>query len=146
METRLLTFELAEEKYAASVSEVSSILRLGTVTRVPNSEKSMLGLINLRSSIIPLLSLRRLFRHPEVESGKDARIVVVERQLEGAKKLQGMLVDRVLDVLNQEDTELVEGVSIPLSVDRDFFSFFFRWRNSTFAVLNLDRVMASCLD
>ncbi len=134
---KYVTFAVAGERYATEALRVHSIIRLGPVTRLPGSDKSILGFINVRSSIIPLICLRRVFDLPEKSATRETRVIVIER----SHKYQGILVDKVLDVLDKEDVEIIEGVSLPVEVDHAFFAGFFRCSNETYTLMDVEMVL-----
>ena len=55
---KYLNFQLASEKYSCSVTQVSEIIRLCPITKVPRMPDYFLGMINLRGKIIPVIDLR----------------------------------------------------------------------------------------
>ena len=59
-ERRLLTFRIADRLYALPGEEVSEIIRIPTVARVPHSPKCLLGLANLRGAVLPVVDLRSM--------------------------------------------------------------------------------------
>ena len=138
---KYVTFEVAKERYATEALRVHSIIRLGTVTRLPGAHETLLGFVNVRSAIIPLICLRRLFGLPPKEATRETRVIVIER----GNKFQGMLVDRVLDVLEIDDVEEIDGVSVPVEVDQSFFSSFFRCEEQTYALMDVNSLLASVL-
>ena len=55
-----LTFRIGEEKFAAHVSKVQNIVEMLDITQVPQTPDYMLGVINLRGSVLPLIDSRLL--------------------------------------------------------------------------------------
>ena len=53
-----LTFALGEEKFAIRVDHVQEVVEFGQVTKVPNAPNYMLGIINLRGRVLPLLDAK----------------------------------------------------------------------------------------
>jgi len=82
------------EKYALRINEVHEIIRMQDITKIPNSEEHIKGVINLRGRIIPIISLRHRFGLPETDYTKNTRIVVVNYENE----MIGMIVDIVSQV------------------------------------------------
>ena len=58
MAERFLTFRVDGELYALPANEVAEIIRLPAVARVPQAPKGLLGLANLRGSVLPVASAR----------------------------------------------------------------------------------------
>jgi purine-binding chemotaxis protein CheW len=92
----LLTFIIAGEHYAVDIERIVEIVTPRRLTRIPNAEASVVGIISLRGTIVTLVDVRRKLRHPEVvEASADTRIVVIDFHNE----IVGFLVDRVLRVV-----------------------------------------------
>ena len=138
---KYVTFEVASERYATEALCVHSIIRLGTVTRLPGSSEYLLGFVNVRSSIIPLISLRLVFGLPRREPTRETRVIVIER----GNKFQGMVVDKVLDVLDVDDVEEIDGISMPVEVDQGYFARFIRNEEATFAVMDVFTLLEGVL-
>ncbi len=92
---QLVSFRLAEEEYGIEISRVREIILVGEITEVPQTPPYVKGLINLRSTVIPIVDLKLRFGLPETEQTDDTRIVVVDV---GGKTI-GVIVDAVNEVL-----------------------------------------------
>lgn len=74
---RFLTFRVDERLYALPAEEVSEVIRTPPVARVPQAPRSLLGLANLRGSVLPVASARGLLGKPErVATASDRTIVL----------------------------------------------------------------------
>jgi chemotaxis signal transduction protein len=74
---RFLSFSLAGEVYAVALAGILETDRLPRVTRVPGLPAWVIGVTNLRGSILPVVDLRRLLSLEEAENPLDGRILVV---------------------------------------------------------------------
>jgi len=92
---QLVGFRVGDEEFGLDILRVQEIIRLQQLTRVPNSQESMDGVMNLRGKIIPVIALRRRFGLEQIPPDKQNRIVVVE--IKGA--VLGLIVDSVSEVL-----------------------------------------------
>jgi len=106
---RFLTFRVDQRLYALPADEISEVIRLPAVARVPQSPKSLLGVANLRGAVLPLASLRALLGRPEATSSLHARAIV----LDGAAPV-ALAVDAV-DALVTLDAGRVETRQAELS-------------------------------
>ena len=68
MAERFLTFRGNGELYALGAEQVSEVIRLPALARVPQAPKGLLGLANLRGSVLPVASLRGLLGVAEAEA------------------------------------------------------------------------------
>ncbi len=100
---QLVSFRLAREEYGIEITKVQEIILLGQITRVPQTPDFIKGLINLRSSVIPVVDLRRRFGLAAEEPTDETRIMVVNV---GGKTL-GVIVDAVSEVLRVSPEQIV---------------------------------------
>lgn len=93
--SQFLTFSLAGEEYGVDILKVQEIKGNVPTTRVPNSPPEVVGVLNLRGTIVPIIDLRRKFGLEEITYDAFAAIVVVVVQ----NQIKGMVVDRVSEVV-----------------------------------------------
>ena len=75
---RFLTFRVGERAYALPAGEVAEVIRVPAMARVPQSPAALLGIANLRGSVLPAVSLRGLLGMPAAAPGPSARALVLE--------------------------------------------------------------------
>ena len=98
---RVLLFALGGQTYGCDIAMVREIIPQRRATRLPGAPPFVLGLINLRGTIVTVLDLgQRLERGAAKEEGS---IVLVEV----GPKVVGIAVDDVMDVraLSEEEIE-----------------------------------------
>ena len=99
----LLTFIMAGEQYAVDIERIVEIVTPRAVTRIPNADPSVVGIISLRGTIVTLVDVRRKLRHREAgKDTDDTRIVVIDFQ----REIVGFIVDRVLRVVKSSAAEI----------------------------------------
>ena len=104
-----LTFALGEEKFAIPVDHVQEVVEFGHVTKVPNAPVYMLGIINLRGRVLPLLDTKLKLGLTATERTQKSRIMVLDIQTEDDKNLQiGAMVDVAREVVEISDNEIQE--------------------------------------
>ena len=77
MPERFLTFRANGQLYALPAEQVSEVIRMPAVARVPQAPKGLLGLANLRGTVLPVASLRGLLGADEQASAA-ARAIVLD--------------------------------------------------------------------
>lgn len=91
-----------KEQFGISINYIQNIVRMTSITRVPNVPPYIKGVINLRGEIIPIMSLRiKLDLEPD-EITNQTRIIIVNVE----DKLVGLFVDEVLEVLILENEQI----------------------------------------
>jgi purine-binding chemotaxis protein CheW len=93
-----LSFFLGGEEYATNILSVQEIKGWDTVTRVPYSPDYILGVINLRGSIVPVIDLRVRFALPNAAFDAATVIIVVHVAGVRGERIVGIVVDAVSDV------------------------------------------------
>ena len=98
-----LCFWLGAQSYALPVQEVQEIRAAGAWSTLPGSPAWVLGVMNLRGLVIPLLDLRLRFGIAPDLTVSPAPVLIVASL---AGKLAGLLVDGVMDVAGIDDSAL----------------------------------------
>lgn len=100
--TRYSVFSLADKLFAIELSYVKEVIKFPHITALPNVEANIIGIFNLRGTIIPLIDLRHTLGLA-IREQKESDMVLL---LEGYKVLMGVIVERVLDFANIEDIKI----------------------------------------
>jgi purine-binding chemotaxis protein CheW len=104
-----LTFALGEEKFAIPVDHVQEVVEFGQVTKVPNAPAYMLGIINLRGRVLPLLDTKLKLGLSATAITQKCRIMILDIQTSEDKNYQiGAMVDFAREVVEIDDTEIQE--------------------------------------
>ena len=75
---RFLTFRIDEQLYALRSDDVTEVIRVPTVARVPQSPIALLGLANLRGSVLPVAGLREMLGKKTTTGLSTARAIVLD--------------------------------------------------------------------
>jgi len=102
-----LTFALGEEKFAIPVDHVQEVVEFGQVTKVPNAPEYMLGIINLRGRVLPLLDTKLKLGLTATAVTQKSRIMILDIQSSEDKNFQiGAMVDFAREVVEIGDNEI----------------------------------------
>ncbi len=104
--SRLLEWRVGSRRFGTPVSGVLEILEARVATRIPGAPSEILGLVNVRGTIITVVDGRTLFG--EARAGDPSAILVIE--LEG--RAIGVAVSEVLDLRDADQAD-VGGVEVP---------------------------------
>ncbi len=98
---QLVSFTVDNQEYAFDLMEVEEIVRVpDEVSKVPQTDSHVLGLIDLRGRLLPLVSLRQMFALPETPLSETNRILVISvHRLGGGKHSIGLVVDDIKEVI-----------------------------------------------
>jgi purine-binding chemotaxis protein CheW len=112
----LLVFLLGGERYAIETSHVLEAVPLRALTPVPCTPPFVLGVVNYRGQILPVLDLRRLFELAEVAVPEESRVVAVEA---GGMRF-GIFADAIEGTIRVPTQELAPPPAA-VTVDRQAF-------------------------
>lgn len=102
-----LTFMLDGEEYGLEILKVQEIRGWSSVTPMPNMPEFILGVMNLRGTVVPIIDLRRRFSMESVPYGQTTVVIVVKVTGEdGGVRTMGIVVDAVSEVHNVARDEL----------------------------------------
>jgi len=135
-----VTFLINNETYGIEVLRVKEIVGMTTITTVPNSEKYLKGVINLRGIVVPVIDLRLKFSLPEKEYDSFTVILIIEHK----DSLVGVIVDSVSDVISAPG-QLQDVPNFNVSLDRDVIKGVLNKENNLIIILNPD-IMLSIKD
>ncbi|MFK7986604.1 MAG: chemotaxis protein CheW [Sandaracinaceae bacterium] len=99
---KYLTLFIGDEEYGIEIHKVQEIIAMMPITNVPNTSVDVCGVVNLRGKIIPVVSLRAKLGMMMVEHSRETCIVFVE----GSRGTTGVIVDRVSEVVDVEESDL----------------------------------------
>lgn len=137
-EVEVLTFALAGEHYAVNIDHIIEIVTPRAATRVPNADRSVVGIISLRGLIVTQVDVRARLHHPRAADGADPRIIVVERNGETL----GFEVDRVLRVVKLDAAAVESHPVVHSSELTDAIRGVFRHAGALTILLDLDKLLS----
>lgn len=105
---KYLTFNLHQESYGIDVLKVREIIRLTSITTVPQMPAHIRGVINLRGKIIPVMDLRVRFDFAATNSEQNCIVVVQVKLPDGKATHMGLIVDGVEEVINIAENDIEE--------------------------------------
>ena len=140
---KYLTFMLGREEYGLPVLKVREIIKVMDITHVPQVPAHVLGVINLRGRVIPVIDLRRKFGFPDQEHTERTCIIVAEVDLSQARVMMGVVVDAVSEVVNVAAAEIEHPPDFGGQNPTDYIQGLAKVKGSVKILLDLDRVLGS---
>ncbi len=135
-DVQLVACVVNSEEHAIDIRNVQEIIRVLNITRVPNASHFIIGVINLRGIVIPVMNLRRILGLPENTLDESARIVILNWQ----GLLAGVLVDGVTEVVRLPRQDIEYPPSVSTNIDYSFFSGIGKLGHRMLIILNLDKI------
>lgn len=100
---RYMTFQLGDKYYGIGISYVNEIIGLQPVTKVPESEDYIIGLINLRGKVIPVIDVRIRFQMERKPYDDRTCIIVIDVN----STVIGLIVDTIAEVVLIADKDII---------------------------------------
>lgn len=102
--TQLLVFTLDERRYALYLSAVDRVVRMVSITPLPEAPDAVLGIINVQGRIVPVFNMRRRFRLTEREIGLADHLIIAHT----ARRRVALVTDAAGDVLDCPARDVVQ--------------------------------------
>lgn len=141
---KYLTFNLQAESYGIDVLKVREIIRLATITPVPQMPAHVRGVINLRGKIIPVMDLRVRFEFATAANTEQTCIIVAQVKLPDGKVTQmGLVVDGVEEVINIAENDIEETPNFGGQICTDYIIGIAKIKGAVKALLDIDGVVGA---
>lgn len=130
-------FSLAGEFYGINIHNVENIEKKNSITRVPHTKPYIVGIINLRGNVIPVMDLRLRFGFDRREDDEDIRILITnvdEQQI-------GIIVDSSSETLQLEESMIDKAPAINTNINEDFIKEVGKHNDRIIMLLDLKKVL-----
>src|SRR5688572_26508409 len=142
---QLLTFRLGTSTYGVDILRVKEIRGWSPVTKIPHSPQHVLGVLNLRGAIVPIIDLRLRFALPEAAFSPMTVIIVLSLQTAAGQRDCGVVVDSVSDVLDVAPGAVKPPPSLKAGQSSDFISGIATIDEQMLILLNVDQLVTQDL-
>jgi purine-binding chemotaxis protein CheW len=133
---QLVSFKLGDESYGIEITKVREIILVGEITQIPETPPYVKGLINLRSTVIPVIDLRARFSLTETELTPESRIMV----LHVGSRTIGIVVDSVNEVLRVTRQQISPAPPTVTSSGNEYMTGLVRLKKDLLILLDVDRL------
>lgn len=132
-----MVFVINNQKYALSSKYITEIIEILTITKVPFLPEYMKGIINLRSTIIPVMDARMRFGMEPIEYSERTCIIIIENE---ANKI-GLIVDAVNEVLTIPPKQIMESTKEKNDLKESFVNGISQINNDIQLILDCDSLV-----
>jgi purine-binding chemotaxis protein CheW len=140
---KFLTFTLGNEEYGIPIQKVKEIIGIMDITNIPKTPQFIKGVINLRGKIIPVMDLRLKFGFEEKAYNQRTCIIVVEINIADTKRMMGIVVDTVSEVVNIQKWEIEPPPQYDLHADNEFLIGMGKVKGKVILLLDIEQVLSS---
>lgn len=137
--SQFIVVSLGQEQYGIDIQYVENIVRMQHITRVPKMPTYLIGVINLRGEVIPIMDLRLKMDLPKAEETKKTRIIIIKMEQCGSI---GLIVDEVKEVVTLDMTSEVEKMAFDKDDRNNYVSGVGKHAQELISLLDLNAVTA----
>lgn len=141
-EYQYLTFYVQDEQFGVGILAIKEIIEFAIITKVPQMNRYMLGITNVRGNVIPVVDLSDRLGLGVSDVMRRTCIVIVEVKEEEELFEIGLLIDAVNQVYDIYPTDTEDAPNFGSRIRKDFIKFMGKVGNQFIAVLNVDRLLA----
>jgi purine-binding chemotaxis protein CheW len=138
---KVLTFELGRETYGVEILRVREIRGWTSVTKIPYAPSHVLGVLNLRGSIVPVVDLRLRFELEQAAYTNVTVIIVLAVHSNSGRREVGIVVDGVSDVVDFEATAMKPAPDIGAAYATDYIRGLVPVGERMLVLLDIDRLI-----
>lgn len=140
---QVLTFTLGAESFGVEILRVQEIRGWSKITQIPEAPAHVLGVLNLRGSIVPIVDLRMRLGLERIEYTPLTVIVVLSVQCASGRRDFGIVVDGVSDVTDLTEENLKPTPDLGSSVNTDYIRALAAVGDRMMMLLDVDRLLTT---
>lgn len=137
-EKQYLTFDIEEETYGLFLKDAKEIIKTPVITNVPNTADHIIGVINLRGQVVPVVNLKKKLNlaKDEDESFAEKKIVVTNIK----DIIIGVLVDNVREVVTLDVDNIEEMTDSRRGLKEDFIEGVVNYEGDLLVIINIEKI------
>lgn len=105
---QIVVFDLGKERYGVNIESVQEVVSAQEITPLPGTPAYVVGVTNLRGTVVPVVNLRQRLELPADGAGDQNCIMVVN--------LGGSMVGCVVDKVDEVRTVPLDAISPPVTI------------------------------
>jgi len=135
---QLVVFHIQDEEFGVPIEDIQEIIKVGTITPIPDTPEFIRGVINVRGDIVTTIDIKSRFA---ITRKKDniARHVMITRQNDC---LFGLIVDEVTEVLRIDEKEIKPPPTMIKQIDKAYLKGIIVYEERLLILLDLARVLS----
>jgi purine-binding chemotaxis protein CheW len=142
---QVLTFVLGTETYGVDILRVQEIRGWSAVTKIPHAPPHVLGVLNLRGSIVPIVDMRMQFNLERAEYSAVTVIIVLSVQSRKGPRDFGLVVDGVSDVVDVDGAQVKPAPDLGSRAATDHIRGLLPVADRMVVLLDIDRLISGQL-
>ena len=116
-EKRVIAFLLNGELIGIDIKNVTKITKKLDITPVPKTPEHILGVMNLRGNIVPVVNLKKMLNLPNSDKETDF-ILIIDSSIGNI----GLMIDQVVGAITIEDQEVLPAPINSIGIDSKYIT------------------------
>lgn len=141
--SQYLTFILSDEEFAVPIMQVKEIIEYNDLTTVPMVPEFIAGALNLRGSIVPVINLAIKFGMTPSEISRRTCVVIMEVEVDNEQVVMGVLVDKVLQVLDITEENIDAAPTLGAQIRTDFIKGMGKLEDRFVIILAINKILSA---
>ena len=141
--SQYLTFKLEDEVFALDIAKVREVLDFTMIAKVPQTPDFMLGVINLRGTVVPVVDMRLKLAMTRSETTVNTCIIIIEIEIDGEATILGALVDSVQEVMDLDPDQIEPPPRIGTRLNTRFIKGMGKRDDHFIIILDIDKVFSA---
>lgn len=136
---QLACFSVGDKLFAVDIMRIREILVPQKLSPLPCASDLLEGVINLRGSVVPVMSMRKRFGMPVTEEAPVGKLLIVSL----VRQLLALVVDDVQEVITVPATEIKPPIQTASGVGMEFMLGVCLSNNRVFMILDVDALLCT---
>lgn len=136
-----LVFRLVGEEYGFSVLKIEEIVQWVELTRVPRVPNFILGVMNLRGRVVPVIDLHLRFGLPPSPVTERTCVIALQVQRETGPLVIGVVADDVMEVVDVPPEQIKPPPEFGARVNTEFIAGIAQAGGRSVLLLDAERVL-----
>lgn len=142
IDSQYLTFIVSDEEFSVPIMRVKEIIEYQPLTQIPMVPDFISGAVNLRGSVVPVINLALKFGLTSHAINRRSCIVIVEVDLDGEVVVIGVLVDKVLQVIDIQESDIEPAPTFGAKIKTEFIRGMGRLSEKFIIILSINDVLS----
>jgi purine-binding chemotaxis protein CheW len=136
---QIISFTAGAEEYGLELLRVREVIRMRPITRLPRAPSCVMGIVNLRGDVIPIVDLRARFGLARIEHTAMTRIIVVKVD----QKPVGMVVDSTSQVVRLPTDQISPPPPVVGQAVQDFITGVAKLDEKLIILIDVDKILSA---
>ena len=115
-EKRVIAFLLNNELIGIDIKNIIKITKKLDITPVPKTPDYIVGVMNLRGNIVPVINIKKMLHLPNANNEDQEFILIIDSELGNI----GLMIDQVVGAITIEDEEILPAPINSIGIDSKY--------------------------